>query len=163
MMIHMPKIPITARNPYGLSSKQKLVIDDMVNDIEHGKKLDAVKSTKLAYNTTNDKVIANVNSKNMSKDGFRQALIDGLSKSKIIGANSKVEQRLAEGLDALTTGKDGGEVDHKTRLAFIQEINKITGVYAPEKIDKRTLKINVDMSSEELQDKINQLQAELSN
>lgn len=158
----MPLIKKTIRNPHGLSVKQKLVIADMVHDVEQGKKLHAVKSTKMVYNTNNDKTIANISSNNMNKEDFRQALIEGLSKANIIGKNSKVSKVINEGLDALTGGKFGGDPDYRTRLAYVQEINKITGVYAPQKQESRSLKINVDMSSEELQNKINELQSELT-
>lgn len=157
----MPKVKKTIQNPHGLSSKQKLVIDDMVADIEQGKPIDAVKSTGLFYGSTDIKTIRPIASKNTSRDNFREALIEKLSKSKIIGKNSRIANKLSEGLEAVSIGKFGHAVDYKTRLAYIQEINKITGVYAPEKIDKRTLKINVDMTSEELQNKINELQKEL--
>lgn len=161
-MMIMPLIKKTIRNPHGLSAKQKLVIEDMVNDVKQGKKLDAVKSTDIIYNTKDKRNSEVIASENLHKPDFRAALIEQLSDAKIIGQNSRIAKALNEGLEAVTTGKFGGEADHKTRLAFVQEINKITGVYAPEKTESKTLKINVNMSGEELQDKINQLQQELT-
>lgn len=157
----MPKIKRTIRNPHALSSKQKLVIDDIVHDIEQGKPIDAVKSTQLAYNTTNKKTLINMSSENMGKQDFRNALIEKLSKSKIIGKNSRIANKLSEGLDAVTTGKFGGDIDYRTRLDYIKEINKITGVYAPEKSEKKTLNLHLNLTQEELDNKIKELQEEL--
>jgi hypothetical protein len=52
-------------------------------------------------------------------------------------------------------------VDYATRLKYIQEINKIAGVYAPERKETKTLRLNVDVSEEELDEKIKKLQREL--
>lgn len=161
-MFYMPKIKRTTRNPHALSAKQRLVIQDIVHDVEQGKPIDAVKSTQLAYSKAKHKTVIAMSSKNMNKDDFRNALVESLGRSKIIGKNSLISKKLTEGLDAVTTGKFGGEVDYNTRLRYIQEINKITGVYAPERSEKKTLNLHVDMSSEELDNKIKELQAELS-
>ena len=160
--LSMPLIKKTLQNPHGLSSKQRLVIDAIVSDVQQGKKIDAVKNTEMIYNTSSKNSTAVQSSKNLNSANFREALIEQLSKAQIIGNNSRIAKGLNEGLEAVTTGKFGGEPDHRTRLSFIQEVNKITGVYAPEKTESKTLKINVNMSSEELQDKINQLQHELT-
>lgn len=157
----MPKVKKTIRNPHGLSRRQMIVIDDMVHDIEQGKPINAVKSTKLAYKG-DIKTIAPIASKNTSRDNFREALVDKLAKSKIIGVDGKIGNKLSEGLDAVYNGKFGTQIDYRTRLAYIQEINKITGVYAPQKVDKRTLNLNVDMSQEELDNRIKELQEELA-
>lgn len=158
----MPKIAKTLQNPHGLSAKQKLVIDDMVSDVKQGKKLDAVKSTNMIYNAKNKHTNDVIASKNMNSVDFRTALIEKLASENIIGANGKVSRKIMEGLDAVNETKDGIFIDYKTRLQYIQEINKITGVYAPEKTEQKTLKINVNMSSEELQDKIKELTQELA-
>lgn len=158
----MPIVKKTLRNPHGLSNKQRLVIDDIVADVEQGKPINPVKSTGMIYNTKNKRSTAVITSQNLSKLDFRQALIEKLSKSKIIGKNSRIAHKLEEGLDAIITTKRGHAVDYKTRLAYIQEINKITGVYAPEKSEKKTLNLHIDMSEAELQEKITQLQQELT-
>lgn len=157
----MPTIKATPDNPHALSNKQRLVIEDIVSDIKQGKKLNAVKSTGKIYNTSTPNSTAVQSNQNLKKPNFRNALIDALQDNKIIGNNSVVSTKIMEGLDAVNEGKHGMIIDYKTRLQYIQEINKITGVYAPEKTDKRTLKINVNMSSEELQSRIIQLQDEL--
>ena len=65
--------------------------------------------------------------------------------------------RLDEGLDA----KDGEKVDFRTRLDYVKEINKVSGVYAPTKTESKSMKLNLDMSKEELEGKIKELQGEL--
>jgi hypothetical protein len=60
-------------------------------------------------------------------------------------------------LDAID--KDGN-VNFDTRLKYIQEVNKIGGVYAVEK--KATLNMNVDMTEEELDKHIQELQEQLN-
>jgi hypothetical protein len=156
----MPKIKKTIRNPYGLSTKQKLVIEDVAENIKAGKGLTLTASHKKIYQTKNPAVLAN---ENINRPNFRLALIEGLKKRKILGPNSIVEQKLSEGLDANFYTKSGIEiVDHRTRLAYIQEINKIADVYAPSRTEQKTLSLNLTMTKEELDEKIKSLQTQLS-
>jgi hypothetical protein len=155
----MPKIPKTIRNPYGMSIKQQLVIDDAAESIKAGNGINLKSSTQKFYRGKNADVIA---SKNLGKVDFRLALIDGLKKRKILGHNSIVEQKLSEGLDATYFTKSGQEfVDHRARLAYIQEINKIADVYAPNRTEQKNLNLNLTMSKEELDEKIKTLQDQL--
>ena len=154
----MVAIPKTVKNPHGLTIKQHLVIADLIGDIELGKGIDPVKSTQKFYKVKNKESASVIAAENLGRLNFREALIDMLEKKKIIGTNGKVGRVLMEGLDAETiTGRE----DHKTRLAFIQEINKITGAYAPERVDKRSLHLNINVSDEEIHNNINKLQSEL--
>lgn len=119
----MPYIRVSIRNPYGLSIKQKLVINDMVDDILHGRGMDAARSTKKFYNVKNDNVAAVIAHQNLNRLNFQQAFDAKLKQSNISG---KITTALTEGLDAVDSM---GNIDHGTRLNYIKEINKIIGVY----------------------------------
>ena len=154
---YMPKSYISANNPHGLSPKQRAVVIDVVENIRAGKGLNVTASVAKIHQTKHPGMIA---SKHLSRQNFREALIEELYRSKTIGKNSKVNQVLTQGLDAIKYTKDGdiaGE-DFSTRLAYVQEINKITGVYAPDRQDKRVVTMNVDFSDEELSKRIQELQ-----
>ena len=152
----MPRSSKTPSNPHGLSRKQLTVVSDVVENIRQGKGLDVTASVARIHQTKNPSTIA---SRHMSNIDFRQALIDELYRSKTIGKNSKVNKVLTEGLEAVKYTRDGdiaGE-DFQARLAYVQEINKITGVYAPERTDKRVLNMSIDLSPEELTKRIEEL------
>ncbi len=151
------KINKTIKNPHGLSAKQKLVVDDMIRKVRKGKPLKPVDSTKKFYNAGSDLMARVITSTNMANPDFRAALMEGLEERSILGRNSLIEQKLSEGLDAVS--KDG--IDYATRLKYIQEINKIAGLYAPEKKETKSLKLNIDISPEDLDRKIKSLQKEL--
>lgn len=157
----MPKINKTKSNPFGLSIKQRAVINDMVNDVQTGKGMSPVKSHAKIYPVKNKNVAYQLANRNVSKDNFREALLFQLKENNIIGKNGKVERRLMEGLDAKTTGKFGGEADPKVRLEYIKEINKITGVYAPEKKQTASLKLRMDLTPEQIDRNIEKLTKEL--
>jgi hypothetical protein len=91
----------------------------------------------------------------MRSINFREALISSLIEKKILGADSKTEDVLVAGLDA----EKNGEVDYDVRLKYAQELNKIAGVYAAEK--KQTMNLNLDVSEEELDKRIRELQEQL--
>jgi len=146
----------TKKNPFGLTYKQDLVIKDVTEKVEQGKKMDILESTEKFYNAKNRSSALQVVAYNLKNTNFREALVSSLVEKKILGADSKTEDVLLEGLDAET--KDGF-VDHEVRLKFVQEINKVAGVYAPEK--KATLNLNVDMTEEELDKHIKELQSQL--
>lgn len=123
--------------------------------------MDLVKSTKKFYDVKNDNTAASMTSQNMAKPHFRLALINELEDHGIIGEGSVVSRKLREGLDATKVYKDDLVIDYDARLRYIQEINKITGVYAPQKVEKRSLSLNVDMTEKELDERIQDLQEEL--
>jgi len=146
----------TKKNPYGLTYKQDLVIRDIVNKVEHGKKMDVLGSVEKFYEAKNRNTAKTIVSKNMNNLNFREALVSSLVEKKILGADSITEDKLIEGLDA--TDKDGS-VNYDTRLKYIQEVNKIAGVYAAEK--KQILNLNMEMSEEELDEHIKELKEQL--
>lgn len=148
----------TRKNPYGLTGKQLLVIDDMVAKMKADKSATPVESHEKIYNVSSRNSAKTLSSRNMNNPDFRKALTDALHERSIIGPDGKVELRLEEGLDA--TNSDGS-VDYTNRLKYIQEINKIVGVYAPQKVEKRSMTLNLDVSEEELDEKIRSLQEEL--
>lgn len=142
-------------NPYGLTPKQRLTVEDVVEGVKDGKGVNLTASHARYYQTSSDNSAAVIANKNMKRDNFRQALVAGLKEKKVIGANSKVEQRLSEGLDA--ENDDG--LDRKTILEYIKEINKVSGAYAPQRSESKSLHLNI--SGKQLDDKIEQLQQEL--
>lgn len=144
-------------NPHGLSNKQKLVIADLARSVKEGKPIDPTGSTSKIYAVKKKTSAAAISSQNMNRPNFRAALIDELHKEGMIGPNSVVSSKLMEGLEAET--KDGP--DYATRLKYIQEIHKVIGVYAPQQVEKKSLNLNLDVTEEELDDKIRELQSEL--
>lgn len=145
-----------------LSAKQKLVAEDIVEKIKKGEKPNPVESTKKFYNVTTENSARSMTSQNFAKPEFRQYLMDGLHKKEIVGPNSKVESRLEEGLDATNIIKGGDlAIDYRTRLAYIQEINKILGVYAPQQVEKKSISYDFKGTPEELDERISQLNKEL--
>ena len=154
----MPKIKVTTKNPYGLSTKQRLTIADMLNDVEQGKGLKPTKSTAKIYPVKNNNSAAQMALENLNRLNYRQALTDGLLKRKIIGKNSKVEKRLTQGINAKTGKKKD---DYEIRLKYAQEINKISGVYSPQITESKSLNLNIDITKEQLDNRIEQLQQQL--
>ena len=145
-----------------LSAKQKLVVEDIVEKINKGEAPDPVGSTERFYNVTSKNSARSITSQNFAKPEFRSYLMEGLHKKGIVGVDSKVEKRLEEGLEATNVLKGGNlAIDYRTRLSYIQEINKILGVYAPQKVEKKTLTLTLDVSEEELDAKIAALNEEL--
>jgi hypothetical protein len=104
-------------------------------------------------------VIAN---QNLKKPNFRMALLDALERNGLIGVDSKVSKVLINGLEAVKLTKFGLMDDYMTRLSYAQEINKISGVYAPEKRESKNLNLNIDISPEELDQRIANLTQELN-
>lgn len=153
----MAKPKKTKQNPRRLTAKQSMVVEDMVHDVESGQGLDPTKSHLKIYRTKKKSVASVMANENLKRPNFRQALIDGLTKRKILGKNSQVEKQLQKGLKATHKGKP----DHKTRLAYIQEINKVAGVYAPEKKQIGKLNINLDLTPDQLKNRVKQLKDEL--
>jgi hypothetical protein len=146
----------TKKNPFGLTYKQDLVIKDVTAKVDRGLKPDIVSSVEKFYDVKNMKVARRVLDANLKSTNFREALVSSLVDKRILGADSKTENVLLAGLDAET--KDGS-TDYDVRLKYVQEINKIAGMYAVEK--KATLNLNMDISEEELDKHIKELQEQL--
>lgn len=154
----MPKSYPSKDNPHGLSPKQRAVVLDVVDNIRSGKGLDVAGSVSRIHQTKHPSIIA---SRHMSRPNFREALIDELYRSKTIGKKSRVNEVLQEGLEAIKVTRYGDQVDYQARLAYVQEINKVVGAYAPERQDKRVMTLNVDLSPEELDKRIQELKNEV--
>jgi len=167
----------TKDNPFGLTKKQRFVVEDMKAKMEKGEKMDIVDSHERYYNVKNRINAANIANSNMKKENFREALITGLYHKKILGKDSVIQKKLEEGLDAgnkkpINIGRDsktGKPVidyedipDYKTRLEYIKEINKIAGVYAPERKESKQMILKADITEAELDAKIKSLQEELN-
>jgi len=148
----------TIKNPFGLTYKQLTMIEWMVDRAMRGLPLQPNDAGGIVYNAKNDKNVRAIVHNNFKNPDFRAALVAGLERENILGANSRVERRLVEGLDAET---DKGSVDYRIRLEYIKEINKIAGVYAPEQKETRKLSLNLNMSEEEATQKIKELKGEL--
>jgi hypothetical protein len=155
----MPKKRVhkkTIDNPFGLTYKQDLVIKDVVAKVSRGKSMDIRGSVEKFYNPKNRRSADQVVVYNMKHGNFREALVSSLIEKKILGADSITEDKLIEGLDAEDRE---GNANYDTRLKYIQEINKIGGVYAAEK--RQVLNLNMDMTEEELDNHIKELQDQL--
>jgi hypothetical protein len=146
----------TKKNPFGLTYKQDLVLKDVVNKVERGKKMDVLGSVEKFYEAKNRNTAKTIVKANMMNTNFREALVSSLVEKRVLGADSITEGKLIEGLDA--TEKDGS-INYDTRLKYIQEVNKIGGVYAPEK--RQSLNLNMDMTEEELDKHIKELKEQL--
>lgn len=158
----MPKVNKTINNPYGLTAKQDLMIEGIVQNVKDGKSLKAGKVVNKVYNTKSQAVAESIASENLKKPNIRAALIDRLTKRGVIGVDGKVENTLVEGLDSIKSDVTGQLLpDYQTRLKYAQEINKITGVYAPTKTENKNLNLNTTLSNEELEAKLQGLIREL--
>jgi len=146
---------VTRKNPHGLTLKQQLVIKDVEKKVSRGENPRILDSFEKFYDVKNRETAKSLYAYNMGRDNFRTALVEGLTAKGILGADSKTEQRLVEGLDA----EKKGEVDYEVRLKYIQEVNKIAGVYAPE--TKKNLNLTLDMTEEELDKHIDRLKEQL--
>ena len=153
---YMPRIKPTVNNPYALSKKQILTIEEVKNQLARGEVPNLPAAHNKVYDTNgNGNELAN---QNFNRLNYRQALIEALREKKIIGENGKVEQRLAEGLDAIDN-KDSP--NYSVRLDYIKEINKITGVYSPQETLNRRLGVSIQLSGDELEQEILKLEEEL--
>ena len=148
----------TQKNPHGLTGKQLLSVEDMAEKAKSGESITPVETTEKIYNTGSRNSAKAITSRNLHNIDFRAALMDAFHKKEILGPNSKVEGRLEEGLDA--TDKEG-YVDYTNRLRYIQEINKVAGLYAPVLSEKKTMSLSMDITEEALDRKIKELQTEL--
>jgi len=140
-----------------LTPKEEAVIVETVRSVNEGEKFSVARSVEKIYDVKKTSAAA-MASKKMRNDDFRLTLLTALENRNIIGADSKVEQVLDEGLEATTLGDDP---DYRVRLDYAKEINKIAGVYAPEKRETKSMHLNLDMTEEELDKKIKELSEEL--
>jgi len=141
-----------------LTYKQDMVVKGMVADVVAGKGLNATVNVQKFYNAKKKTTAATIASENIQKPNFRQALIQALEKKGIIGPDGKLGKRLAEGLDAKTKFNTP---QYATRLNYAKEINKILGVYAPTKIDQRSLLISGKLAPEDLKKQLDHLKGEV--
>jgi len=141
-----------------VTAKQRLVIEDIAKKINDGKPMNAVESTERFYDVSSRASAKTISSRNFSSKEFRDALLEQLDKYGVVGKDSKISTKLAEGLEATS---DKGDIDYNARLKYIQEINKIIGMYAPTQTEKKTMNLSLDMSKEELEERIEKLQKEL--
>lgn len=153
----MPKM-----KPGKLTTKQSLMVADMVADLKQGRPINPTKSVEKVYDVSTKNSATTLAYENMNKPNIRNALLDGLRKEGIIGSDSKVERRLKEGLDAVKKTSQGNQPAYNTRLNYIKEINKITGVYAPEQKQIQSMNVNLSANNKELSKKIRQLEEELN-
>lgn len=142
-----------------LTYKQQLVLEDIVSKAKKGVALRPSDSVGKFYDVKNEKNAVTIATRNLKKEDFRGALVERLQEEGVIGANSRVSGVLIDGLSA--TDK-WGFADYDARLRYAQEINKITGVYAPAKSERKSVNLNFDIGEEELDERIRQLQEELS-
>lgn len=172
----MPKVKKTQENPYGLSPKQLLVIEDMVKGVEAGGSITPVESTEKIYAVKSKTNASKISSRNMNDPDFRTALVVKMGGGSLyFGDDPEIHAQLKEGLYAVKKRPEvidhdakGRPVyvyvddpDYQTRLKFIQELNKIAGVYAPERKETRTVSMKVNLSEEEVDKKIIELQEQL--
>ena len=140
-----------------LTIKQEAVIADVIRSVKDGEKMSVAKSVERIYETKNIGSARTLATRNLNNDDFREALLFALEDRKILGADSEVEEVLASGLKA----ESKGEIDYRTRLEYVKEINKVAGMYAPERRESHNIKLNLNMTKEELDKKIRLLKEEL--
>lgn len=121
----MSHIATSPHNPFNLTLKQQLFIAHLVTTIRTGKPIKPKESIKAVYHVKNDTTARSMASEYLAKPNIQQSLQHELKKVGLMGNDSKVEQRLTEGLDAVTSN---GMVDYMVRLHYIQEIHKIVGM-----------------------------------
>jgi hypothetical protein len=148
----------TQKNPYGLTNKQSLVVEEAVRRVKAGENMDLVSATDMIYDTGTKNSTKTQTYRNNKNPNFRAALLAGLAEAQVVGKGGKIERVLKEGLDARD---DKGNTDFNSRLRYAQEINKIAGVYAPTKVESKSMSVSVDLSEKELKEKVKRLQDEL--
>jgi|SRR3990167_2392785 len=154
----MPLVAISKHNPYGLTLKQQLFVDHLATSICTGKPIRPKDCVKMVYSVKNDATARVMASENLSKPNIKKALRHELQKAGLLGNNSKIEQKLTEGLDAV---KENGEVDYAVRLRYIQEIFKVIGLYNDSVKIRVESKPYTSWDDDTLKSKIQELQEEL--
>lgn len=124
----------TQQNPFGLTLKQLLFIENIVRDIVNGKPINPIDAVKKVYDVKSYNTAKSMASENLTKPNIHKALASMLEKRGIAGPNGKIEKKLIEGLDAIIPleGVNRGspaQPDFKMRLEYIKEINKVVGLY----------------------------------
>ena len=154
----MPTPKKTLKNPHGLTGKQRLAARFIVDDIIAGNGLNQTKNHGMVYQAK-PKSLPVIASNNINNVNFREEIIDGLRERHILGKNGKISTKLSEGLEAVVIGTNNP--NYTARLAYIQEINKLLGVYAPTRVDSRNLTLKGTVTPEDLRREISTLQEEL--
>ena len=153
-------------NPYGLTPTELLSVEVAAKRTAETGKFNLREAVRMTSKMNNNSAKTWI-WRRMRNPNFRAALVDALLKYRVIGEKGKVGKVLEEGLEAKKIIRDkNGEViatepDHKARLAYVQEINKITGVYAPAKSETRKVSVNFDLKQKELDKKLESLAAEV--
>src|SRR3989344_8010560 len=118
---------MSLHNPFDLTLKQQLFIAHLVTTVRNGGAIKPKESIKAVYHVKNDATARVMASENLAKPNIQKALQYELEKVGLVGNNSKAEQRLFEGLDAVD---NNGAIDYMTRLHYLQELHKIVGIYS---------------------------------
>lgn len=148
-----------------LTMKQKEFAKELVLGEDKGNATEAVMQS---YNVKNRNTASGIGAENMAKPHIR-AEVDRLLEEHDL-TDDLVAKRLKEGVDAthvvMTKTAGGTQVketkvpDRDVRLKYIQEVNKIKGSYAPDRI--QTENVNIDVTLESMStDEINKLLKEL--
>lgn len=155
--ICMPRINKTVNNPFALSKKQMLTIEEVKNQIVRGEVPNLAKAHNKIYDTKGRG--AELAYQNYNRLNYRQALIEALQERQIIGENGKVEQRLVEGLDATD---NNNKPNLSVRLEYIKEISKMIGLYSQKERPDKSLGISIQLNRDTtLEHEIRQMEEEL--
>ncbi len=106
-----------------------MVIEDIVSDIKHNRPFNPVTSHKKYYNAKNKLSLSVITHENLNRPNFKAALFEALEYEGVLGVSGNAPHVLISGLNAYQIINGEKVPDYKTRLKYIQEINKITGVY----------------------------------
>lgn len=155
----MPGVNKTLENPRGLTGKQLLTAQIIAQDIKDGNGVKLSEAHERVYPVKNRNTASAVATSNIHKVNFRDEIIAYLVKMKVLGVNGKLQRRLSQGLDAKLVGS--GKPAYTIILAYIKEINKVLGTYAPVKVDQRTLNLRSTMTPKELHANIEGLEQEV--
>ncbi len=122
----MPHIAINTHNPFGLTLKEQLFVGHLLTAICSDKPIKPKECIKRVYSVKNDATARSMASEYLAKPNIHRAIQCGLKEAGLLVDSSKIAQRLSDGLHAVNSK---GEVDYTTRLRYIQEICKLTGLY----------------------------------
>ncbi|MCR4329498.1 MAG: hypothetical protein NUV65_03055 [Candidatus Roizmanbacteria bacterium] len=157
----MPAINRTAINPHGLSIKQEATIALVENQIKRGEPISLSKAHNIVYKTKgNGDVIAH---QNLHTINYREAFIERMRELNITGKNGKIERVMTEGLESEKVYNKQGDTapDYATRLSYAQELHKIIGAYAPTQSQQSSVSVNLDVTPNDLDERITMLSEEL--
>jgi len=159
----MPSPNFTAINPHGLTYKQEATIALATNTIKQGKPLNMIDIHKKVYSVENKANAASISWQNSNRLNYREAFIERMEELNIVGKNGKLEKVMQQGLDSTKVYNKHGDqtADYATRLSYAQELHKIIGAYAPTQTQQSAVNVNLDVSPEDLDTRIDSLTEEL--